>query len=212
MRYRASVAGMCLVYLFITLEIPLPAAIHKESDQPFPCQKHLCGCQTAEQCWRHCCCFTAEERWAWARAHDIEPPDFSEKPSADPVKVEEPVADQGWNTVKLRDRARGEESPVAQSCCTAQVQRGSCCSSTAANNQKSSAPKSERVRWGSTLAASRCHGYATLWINVGAVLPIPPHSEWTPDWVPPERLVGFSDRADTISFLPPDPPPRLPLV
>ena len=36
---------------------------------PFPCQGHRCGCVSAEQCWGHCCCFTPEQRLAWAAAN-----------------------------------------------------------------------------------------------------------------------------------------------
>ncbi|HJT78443.1 MAG TPA: hypothetical protein VJ739_14665, partial [Gemmataceae bacterium] len=41
-----------------------------------------CGCQSAEQCWRHCCCYTPEEKLAWAHAHGIEPPAYAERPAA----------------------------------------------------------------------------------------------------------------------------------
>ncbi|HTU89291.1 MAG TPA: hypothetical protein VMF69_04265, partial [Gemmataceae bacterium] len=71
LRYRLGVLGVCLAYLLAALEIPLPIFVHKISSQPFPCQDHPCGCQTAEQCWSHCCCFTPEERWAWAQAHNV---------------------------------------------------------------------------------------------------------------------------------------------
>src|SRR5215469_4629850 len=89
LRYRLGVAGVCLAYLLTALDIPLPASVHKDASQPFPCQNHPCGCQTAEQCWRHCCCFTAEERWAWAREHHVQAPAYAEKPAA-----------RGWQTAR----------------------------------------------------------------------------------------------------------------
>ena len=28
----------------------------KDQSAPFPCQNRPCGCKTAEQCWKKCCC------------------------------------------------------------------------------------------------------------------------------------------------------------
>ena len=107
LRYRLGVLGVLLAYLLAALEIPLPVFIHKDKSLPFPCQNHPCGCQTAEQCWSQCCCFTPDKRWAWARANDVEPPAYAEKPLVQP-------AGQGWNSVKLRDR---ERTDTTKSCC-----------------------------------------------------------------------------------------------
>src|SRR5437868_5903658 len=81
---RRFTAGLLLAIWLTTGagSLPLPAPFSKMKDgQPFPCQDHPCGCATAEDCWRHCCCFTAEERWAWARQHNIEPPAYAERPA-----------------------------------------------------------------------------------------------------------------------------------
>ncbi len=219
LRYRLCVMGVCLAYLLVALEIPLPVFVHKDSSQPFPCQDHACGCQSAEQCWRSCCCFTAEERWAWARAHDVQPPAYAEKPA------ERPAA-QGWNTVKKRFHSlsggrqppescvsRGADAPrsagLAKSCCGAEAKHAACCQPAADQSAKSSPPKSDRFRWITTMAAWRCQGYSTLWVSAGAVLLVPPLAAWTPDWTPPARLRLPSVRADKIPAIPPDPPPRL---
>mgnify|MGYP003381703948 CR=1 FL=1 len=45
--------------------------------EPFPCQDCHCGCLTAEQCWTSCCCYTPEERLAWATENGIEPPSYA---------------------------------------------------------------------------------------------------------------------------------------
>src|SRR5262245_43779754 len=76
---RGAVAVLALVsQLIATLGLPLPAAISrrgKGDGQPFPCQSRPCGCATAEECWRgDCCCFTLEEKVAWADANGVEPP------------------------------------------------------------------------------------------------------------------------------------------
>jgi hypothetical protein len=65
-------------HLLGTLGFPLPvphAAAAKDSSHRFPCQDRPCGCLTAEECWKgDCCCFTLEQKLAWAEANGAEPP------------------------------------------------------------------------------------------------------------------------------------------
>jgi hypothetical protein len=82
---RRLVAGLALAAYVIASAgfMPLPLLPHKKkSGTPFPCQDHPCGCSSAEECWTHCCCFSVEERWAWAAAHRIEPPAYAERPAS----------------------------------------------------------------------------------------------------------------------------------
>lgn len=192
LRYRLGVLGVCLAYVLAALQIPLPVFVHKKNGQAFPCQDHLCGCQTAEQCWSNCCCFTPEERWAWARAHNVEPPAYAEKPADKPVA-------QGWNTAKLRDR-----NTPAKSCCCADK-------STTQASDRSLAADATGLRL-ATIAVWRCQGYSSLWISTGAVLPVSRLAAWSPDDVPPTRICLPSIQADMVPSTPPDPPPRLSLV
>jgi hypothetical protein len=55
--------------------LPLPPVSAKDLSSPFPCQQRRCGCLRADDCWNHCCCFSARERLAWAREHQAEVPD-----------------------------------------------------------------------------------------------------------------------------------------
>ena len=208
-RYRLFVVGVALAYLLVALEIPLPAAIHKDTSQPFPCQDHACGCQTAEQCWTSCCCFTPEERWAWARAHDVQPPTYAEKPT--PKPAEQPAA-HGWNTVKLRDRDHCATATTTKSCCRKQGERASCCQTTPKPAAPQAAPRSGNVRWGSVMSAWRCQGFQTLWVVVGAVLPVPPSTTWSPDYPPPSLFSLWDSHAILLSMPPPAPPPRLSII
>jgi hypothetical protein len=192
LRYRLGVLGVCLVYLLAALEVPLPVFVHKIGGQPFPCQDHLCGCRTAEQCWAHCCCFTPEQRWAWAREHNVEPPAYAEKPAEKP-------ADHGWNTAKLRDRDRG--TTTAKNCC--------CCTHETAAPTKQCSDTSRL--WVTVMTAWHCQGYSTFWISAGAVLPVPPLA-MSLDYTPPSCVCLPTVHADKIPSTPPDPPPRLSLV
>lgn len=97
---RRLCAGLALAaYLLTAFGLPLPAAVPaKDRSRPFPCQDHVCGCGTAAQCLRDCCCYTPEEKSAWARARGLEAP----------------AADQGWRTARFRDRS--SETPAAADC------------------------------------------------------------------------------------------------
>ena len=61
--------------LIAVVGLPLPAASAKDRSIPFPCQGRVCGCVRAADCWTSCCCFSAGARVAWAREHDVEPPE-----------------------------------------------------------------------------------------------------------------------------------------
>ncbi|MBX3415282.1 MAG: hypothetical protein KF708_21535 [Pirellulales bacterium] len=86
----------------IGVAIPLPAAGQKVSSEPFPCQHHRCGCQSAEQCRRSCCCFSDEQKMAWAQAHGV---------SARSVLSEHPAAASAKKTGKSCCHRGGCERP-----------------------------------------------------------------------------------------------------
>lgn len=48
----------------------------KDLSAPFPCQSRRCGCQSAKQCWKKCCCFTDTQKVAWAKANRVTLPAF----------------------------------------------------------------------------------------------------------------------------------------
>lgn len=206
-RFRIGIAVMALSYVLVALDIPLPAYVHKETDQPFPCQDHPCGCQTAEQCWRSCCCFTPEQRWAWARARGIEPPAYAEKPAV-----------QGWSSVKLRDRDQQISSPAKRSCCREKPSRQtdapakkSCCQAAARCQEcgdQSPAIKKNTVRWGSAMTAWRCQGLNTMWVSIGAVAPVPPTRTWSPEMTLIACISFTNEVPQTLPLNPPSPPPR----
>jgi hypothetical protein len=47
----------------------------KDLSEPFPCQHRACGCRSASQCWKRCCCFSTAQKLAWARINQVQPPD-----------------------------------------------------------------------------------------------------------------------------------------
>jgi hypothetical protein len=213
-RICACVALVC--YLATAVGFPLPKLSHKHSIQPFPCQDHPCGCQTAEQCWQHCCCFSPEQRLAWAEAHDVEPPSYAERPTA-----------QGWHSARVRDRTgTGAEAsacthcathqtgqacsaPARKSCCDNRQDVVSCCSEKPGRPTEGTRPKRPaRSHWMLGLSGLRCQGLTSLWVSVGAVLPPPVPPERTDSSLPPAWLSHRNDSPLPQMLIPPDPPPR----
>jgi hypothetical protein len=70
------------VYALVASGLPLPLGTQdgsnaarlaeKDRSKPFPCMNKPCGCGSAKQCFAKCCCHTAAERLAWARARRVE--------------------------------------------------------------------------------------------------------------------------------------------
>jgi hypothetical protein len=217
LRRRAGAALALIAYLAATLGYALPHPVQK-SGQPFPCQHHLCGCQTAEQCWRHCCCFSPEEHRTWARAHSVPVPDYAEQPK-----------NKSWCSVRLRDRAdgkskthtccarthqetsRSKQSKVPACCAGKKIQantsteKRTCCSTKAKADR---APATPTGRWRLALGAFRCQGLATVWISGGAVLPVPEGPDWSPNRTPVCQIAHSPSRAPRRPVEPLAPPPR----
>lgn len=67
--------GVCALLLPLPFA-PLPQNLpDKDSSEPFPCQHRPCGCRSAEQCWKKCCCFDNRQKIAWAKANNVRVPD-----------------------------------------------------------------------------------------------------------------------------------------
>jgi len=67
----------CMTVAVCSVGVPLPAHSEKKPGAaPFPCQDCPCGCKDAETCWRDCCCYTNQQKLAWARRNRVTPPAF----------------------------------------------------------------------------------------------------------------------------------------
>ena len=81
------------------------AAEGKDLSEPFPCQSRACGCRSAKQCWKKCCCFTNAQKLAWAKAHRVQPPAF--------------VAEAARQETRQEVATVRPPAEKAQACCTA---------------------------------------------------------------------------------------------
>jgi hypothetical protein len=195
---RKLLAGLALfAYLAATSGFAFSVLPRKDRGQPFPCQDHACGCQSAEECWRHCCCFSPEERLAWAEQHAIEPPVYAEKPVS-----------EGWRTTPRRERAANPdtEEPCCGNCCQAKIApaaQPSCCHEKPCHVP--AAPSTPKR--GPVLSVLHCQGLTTLWVTLGTV-PLVPAVAWSPQLPTVERFDQPDSSALTRSLSPPEPPPR----
>jgi hypothetical protein len=213
---RRTITGVALIaYLATAVGYPLPAASagRKDFSQPFPCQGHVCGCQSAEECWSACCCLTPEERWAWARAHGVQPPEYAEKPATTP----------GWRTVRLRDQAEARNHSCGSCCDRDHPSRGSCCSKSAAHVTRptccsrskpeddsqsgSTALARHSGGWVPGVSALRCKGLSLLWVDGGVVVPAVGCASRI-YVTPPEQAATENDQPVRLGQAPPAPPPK----
>ena len=165
-RHRGLTVVLALAYLLAMVGTPWPTSSVTPGATPFPCQGHRCGCQSAEQCWANCCCFTPEQRMAWAREHLVEPPAELVAAVADDDHDEHAAVDD-------HRRAAGDH-PSAHSCC----HKKAAASAVVASHGPTKAKKTD----GYGFHAFKCHGIATLWVTTGAVAPSVTPLAWTFDW------------------------------
>jgi hypothetical protein len=177
-----TVASVALIsYLITILGFPVSAAVPKDGGEAFPCQDMPCGCQNAEQCWRSCCCLTPEQRWAWAQAHHVTPPDYAEQPTG-PVPNEDITQDHSHRVAVAK-------------CCAKK------------KSQIPDKPASEHSPLRLCLTTQACQGLTTLWIGTCVALP-PPSEAWSPTTNAERCPLCVDNKGPSQSFTPPDPPPR----
>lgn len=105
-----------LLMLFpISLHVASPdteqTAEGKDSSETFPCQKRSCGCRSAKQCWKKCCCFTNAQKVAWAKANRVKLPTFV----VAAAKREAEVAPQTAEVCCLEHVRQKDEAPAEPS-------------------------------------------------------------------------------------------------
>jgi len=197
LRRRCLAPVLALSYVVATVGLPWPTSNASRDALPFPCQGHRCGCVSAEQCWAHCCCFTPEQRLAWAAAHRVEPP----------AELVAAVSNHDEDEHQLSDEHRADahsqpaaHSPAAHSCCHKAA--GAC------DRPALPGPAKEKKTKGYGYQAFQCHGISTQWVTTGAVAPsVAPHA-WTFDWTVVGTVPTLRYSLSAVTFLPAVPPPR----
>jgi hypothetical protein len=202
-RGRAARVLLLATYVVTAAGVPLPAGdLAHKSGELFPCSDCACGCASAEQCWRSCCCHTLAERFAWARVHGVRPPDFAI------AEARRTRIDLAWLIEPAEVNAKSPSASccardliaAAPACCRA---KSGCCGDH--HEQHPGEGKSSRViGW----KALNCQGHFSNWI---AALPTwvstscaEPFQLLVVEWLGP----ALSDHADRALDLPAIPPPQ----
>ena len=218
---------------FFPLPVETTSSPEKDRSEPFPCQNRPCGCASAEQCWKQCCCFTNVEKVAWAKKNGVKLPEYvvraAEAESADKVADtgEKPVkkcaccsTERSETTTEICGESFAEtnnSSALACStsdCCISdsgdQHQAESVCQHKETDSTPESAAESssESSRYVIGIEMMKCRGQGLFWNSIPwAVIPIVrvPEFRVEPErWDRPQSAIAASQVAD-----PPEPPPRL---
>jgi len=201
-RWRAALSVVALVgHLVATTGIPLPAPSPLLKGGPsFPCQDHPCGCLTSELCWAgDCCCYTLEEKLAWAEDNGVEPPAHVR-----------PTVEARQHAPKKPKKSCCQESgdtPVA-ACCEHPAECDASTPQTPPGEVKHTPADASGMKWVVGMYAKKCHG-----LGPDAVFQLDPVVFPTP--VVPGPIAGHvsfdrpsSEPYTTTSAPPPVPPPN----
>lgn len=172
------VAAALLAYFAAAVGVLLPAGAGKDRGVPFPCRDRPCGCHDARGCKQHCCCFTSEQKLAWAARHGVDPTPFVNSSAV----------------AAARAAAGPTEAKPAAACC-------------ASGPYQPEAPARQHDLI-SIAAYRACQGLAPLWTTLGAALPPPRPLAYEFLWNSPDSLISPAPAAASFSFSPPTPPPR----
>jgi hypothetical protein len=225
------VAVALAAYLITTVGIPMPTYVNKFAGVPFPCQHHACGCATAKQCWDHCCCYSPEQKLAWAHENHVDPPArlvaevmaaiehgaglatnaprastgcCAKRKSATAVLS---VAQHDHDHHAAEHLADHDVDHVADHC----DEHDYC--DVAVNPASPSCHEHDAPALELTLVlgvmARHCRGLADSWCVSGAALPLPPVVRWQFSWNLVECLALASAPLPTEILSPPVPPPRV---
>ena len=210
-RLLSLLALLCLAAILLPLPIAPVAQIDpgKDTSQPFPCQNRPCGCRSAEQCWKKCCCFTNSQKVAWAKVNGVELPDYVlAAAKKETVTAKKPCA------LCSKDDAGKTQQKCETNVTSRTGKRLS--SASAAPTSDSSAPvsrvhsaRSKTSKWVHSVYSAECQGQPAFSLCFPAsiipahVMPVTISVEMT------EFVHSVSERVNLTSMRPPLPPPKL---
>jgi hypothetical protein len=187
-RLGVSLRGVIVVlvltsHFLCAFGFPLPARspVSDYRNRPFPCQSQACGCLTSEECWKgDCCCYTLEEKLAWADAREIEPP---------------------AHVRPMVEARKGSTAAIKNACCSEDK--------LTPDKQRFSAERRAR-RWVVGVFAQNCRGNGPASrVQMGPNVVLNTHSLATPDVGLSEKFIPHNERIKSIPIHPPTPPPRV---
>jgi hypothetical protein len=199
-RVRTTCLKCALLLAFVVSLFPIPVVKAKPTGgEPYPCQHCACGCSSAEQCWRSCCCFNDQQKLAWAKKNGVKPPDWFIAKAPDPEKSVAKACCTNHTNKSCCSSKSSTPTTLKPSCCTAKTESSP---KTSANASKNSGR-----RWIVLDDALRCKGLS-LTLDKG-IFKLPMQRAEAMLAVSSEAL--FCPRVcltSSVGLLPPTPPPR----
>ena len=147
---------LVVLYAMVVSGLPLPVAREVSGQLTrFPCESSSCGCSSATQCWKSCCCSSLEEKILWAKANGVPVPDHAlRRVGTEQSCCTLSEAGRGCYTTGLPPHTElppQKKSVVGHRVCCDQSTKGS--SRSQVNTGESSSPQSIRL-----IAALGCGG------------------------------------------------------
>lgn len=201
---------VCVCASFFPFPVALPPTSEKDQSAPFPCQNHSCGCASADQCWKQCCCFTNVQKIVWAQENGVTPPEYVAKAAREESDVR--VAKR---TTPLRENcalifqlpsACGENSGCESSDRNTNCSRGEGCRDSQRSETETIEEESDRYVVG--IEMLKCRGQGFSWNSLPwAVIP----AVLTPEFHAAPIIWGRPQSVVVVPLVsePPVPPPRL---
>ena len=152
------IAGCCAMW-FPVRRTDSPG---KDRSQPFPCMDRPCGCATADQCWKRCCCFTNQQKIVWAKRVGAAIPEFVVAAASKEAAAQKEK--QVCTIVKPRC-PHCRETPTT-AVVTAETRKAD------ADNDQPKTIRRRAARYVLGISALECQGLTTLWqILSSTILP-----------------------------------------
>ena len=187
-RRRLTACLLLVLSLLMVLPVSLQGTIEegslnslgKDTSTPFPCQTRACGCRSAKQCWKKCCCFTDTQKVAWAKANRVTVPAFVVAAAEQEVAVTQGTCH------------------ATETCCVAEAQK------------KSRPPQRPRVRLVVGMEALQCSGIEHTVAGVLISVPPPELMSLVLLNLDMGEVMPLHDSPlAACALVPPTPPPRM---
>lgn len=196
-RRRWFSATVLVGYLALSVGFPLPSLGPKDLSSPFPCQDHACGCRTADDCRQQCCCFTRQQKLAWADRHGVDPATVVGNLAA----ADEPLA-APRDCCRTASRQPADCRQADHACADgsgAATTTSSCCRMATAHKPPGG--------WVLGISTRQCRGLVDYWFSL-FVMPVALPQSVQPDDAVAGPLCMFVLGYSQLRAQPPVPPPE----
>ena len=210
--------GVCAMLFPLPIAPPPQNSQEKDSSEPFPCQNRPCGCMSAEQCWKKCCCFDNTQKIAWAKANNVKVPDYVLAASRKECRK---TATHALKSIgRCEHCAKTAVTATKPSCCekafgakdhiSVAAKSGACAScSSSARKSPEIQKKASKSKWVLAIYAAECQGQGPAGFCFPTSI-LPERIAFVVPSVDVIEILSFvSERLQQASLRPPLPPPKI---